>query len=389
VICPSILTATVKGPLMASTFRIASFNVENLFERPKAMRLSTWEEGRPILEQHARINQLLNQPHYSAGDKTEILELLTKLGLNGSDEGGPFVRLRQIRERLVKRPPGKPVEIVASGRADWIGWVDLKTEPVDELAMRHTARVIKDIDAEILGVIEAENRISLGKFSAQMLQLIGGTPYPRVMLIDGNDDRGIDVALLTKAGFEIASVKPHVDDADGQGLIFSRDCPEYSITTPTGETIVVLVNHLKSKGFGSQASSNAKRRRQAKRTAEIYARLVAEGHTSVAVVGDFNDTPGSAALAPLLGQTDLLDVSTHPKFVSDGRPGTFGNGTKGTKIDYILLSPALFGRVTNARIFRKGVWGGKNGVLWPIYPTMKEKVHQASDHAAIYADIKL
>jgi len=45
--------------------------------------------------------------------------------------------------------------------------------------------------------------------------------------------------------------------------------------------------------------------------------------------------------------------------------------------------------VTNARVFRKGVWGGKNGDLWPVYPTMKAKVHQASHHAAIYADIKL
>lgn len=374
---------------MSSTFRIASYNVENLFERPSAMRLATWEEGRPILEQHARINELLNQASYSAADKAEILGLLTSLGLNGADEGGPFARLRQIREKLVKRPPGKPVEIVANGRVDWIGWVELKTEPVDEMAMRHTARVIKDIDADILGVIEAENRISLSKFSAQMLQLVGGTPYPRVMLIDGNDDRGIDVAVLTGAGFEIGTVRSHVDDVDGQGLVFSRDCPEYSITTPSGETIVVLVSHLKSKGFGSQASSNAKRRRQATRTAEIYARLVADGHTSVAVVGDFNDTPDSAALAPLLVGTNLRDVSTHPNFVSDGRPGTFGNGTAGNKIDYILLSPALFGRVTNASIFRKGVWGGKNGDLWPVYPTMKAKVHQASDHAAIYADIKL
>lgn len=374
---------------MTSTFRIASYNVENLFERPSAMRLATWEEGRPILEQHARINELLNRTSYSAADKAEILDLLTKLGLNGSDEGGPFARLRQVREKLVKRPPGKPVEIVADGRSDWIGWVELKTEPVDEMAMRHTARVIKDIDADILGVIEAENRTSLSKFSAQMLQLVGGAPYPRVMLIDGNDDRGIDVAVLTRAGFEIGPVRSHVDDADGQGLIFSRDCPEYSITTPSGETIVVLVSHLKSKGFGSQASSNAKRRRQATRTAEIYTRLLAEGHSSVAVVGDFNDTPDSAALAPLLAGTDLQDVSTHPKFVPDGRPGTFGNGTKGDKIDYILLSPALFGRVTNARVFRKGVWGGKNGDLWPIYPTMTAKVHQASDHAAIYVDIKL
>ena len=127
----------------------------------------------------------------------------------------------------------------------------------------------------------------------------------------------------------------------------------------------------------------------AKRTAEIYKRLIADGQPNVAVVGDFNDTPDSDPLAPLLKDTDLMDVSEHPKFVSDGRDGTFGNGTKGNKIDYILLSPALFNRVTNARVFRKGVWGGKIGTLWPIYATMKAKVNQASDHAALYADIKL
>ena len=65
---------------------------------------------------------------------------------------------------------------------------------------------------------------------------------------------------------------------------------------PSGETIVVLLNHLKSKGYGGQASSNAKRRRQAKRSAEIYERLVSEGQTKVAIVGDFNDTPDSAPL---------------------------------------------------------------------------------------------
>ena len=121
---------------MAGTFRIASYNVENLFERPRAMNLSTWAEGKPILEQHARINQLLNQATYAAADKAEIVDLLTKLGLNGSDEGGQFVRLRQVREKLVKRPVGTPVEVVANGRGDWIGWVELKTEPVDELATR-------------------------------------------------------------------------------------------------------------------------------------------------------------------------------------------------------------------------------------------------------------
>lgn len=43
----------------------------------------------------------------------------------------------------------------------------------------------------------------------------------------------------------------------------------------------------------------------------------------------------------------------------DGRPGTYGYGTASNKIDYVLLSPALFARVTNARVCCERVWGGK------------------------------
>jgi len=207
------------------------------------------------------------------------------------------------------------------------------------------------------------------------------------MLIDGNDDRGIDVALMARAEYEIVGIASHVDDADAKGEIFSRDCPEYTIATPGGERLVLLVNHLKSKGFGSQSSSNKKRERQARRVAQIYRRLVAESQTNVVVLGDFNDTPDSPPLAPLLARTDLRDISAHPSFTSDGRAGTFGNGTKGNKIDYILLSPPLFERVSGGAIFRKGVWVGKNGTLFPHYPTITRSIEAASDHAAIYADI--
>ncbi len=85
----------------------------------------------------------------------------------------------------------------------------------------------------------------------------------------------------------------------------------------------------------------------------------------------------------------LRDVGEHQNFSHDDRPGTYGNGNKNDKIDYVLLSPALFEKVTGGRIFRTGVWGGKNGTLWPHYPKMTGPVNAASDHAAIYADIDL
>jgi hypothetical protein len=51
---------------------------------------------------------------------------------------------------------------------------------------------------------------------------------------------------------------------------------------------------------------------QARRVKEIYDARRAAGWERVAVFGDFNDTPDSDALAPLLHQTDLRDVSEHP-----------------------------------------------------------------------------
>ena len=130
-------------------------------------------QGQPTLERQARINELLNKASYSADDKTEIVKLLTELGLAKKDDGGKFAQLRQNRGRLLKRPKSGGIEIVAGGRADWIGWVELKTEPVNELAIRHTAMVMRDVDADVLGVIEAENRIALKNFSAILLKQIG------------------------------------------------------------------------------------------------------------------------------------------------------------------------------------------------------------------------
>jgi predicted extracellular nuclease len=65
----------------------------------------------------------------------------------------------------------------------------------------------------------------------------------------------------------------------------------------------VLVNHFKSKGHGSQTSSNEKRERQARRVAKIYKNLVSKGEENIAIAGDFNDFPESKPLVPLLKNT--------------------------------------------------------------------------------------
>jgi len=368
--------------------RIGAFNLENLFDRAKALNLGSWSEGKPILDAYARLNALFAKATYSPADKKKIVDGLTALGLDKRDGGGDYVILRQNRGRLLKRPKSGAPEVVANGRGEWIGWLELKTEAVNEVATRNTARVVADVGADALAVVEAEDRTALRRFNDNVLAVQQGWRYDHIMLIDGNDERGIDVGTLTRAGHAIVDLRSHVDDADDKGQIFSRDCAEYEIETASGARILLLVNHLKSKGFGPSASSNEKRRRQTTRVRQIYDERRAAGMAAIAVLGDFNDTPDSDPLAPLLGQgSELKDVSAHPAFQGDGRPGTFGNGTKSEKFDYILLSPELFAKVTQAGVFRKGVWGGKNGTLFEHYDTITKAEEAASDHAAIWVDV--
>ncbi len=364
--------------------RLATYNVENMFDRAKALNMPTWADGRPALEAHAALNALFNKATYSAADKTKMLKLLKDNGLLKTDEG-PLLILRKIRGKLLNRPRTGPVTVAATRRADWIGWVELKSEPVKETATENTARVIGAVNADVLGVVEAEDRTTLRLFNKSVLPSVGASLYDHVMLIDGNDDRGIDVGLLAR-GLPIVSIRSHVDDTDQDGTIFSRDCAEYEIALPAGGTLWVLVNHLKSKGFGTQRANDAKRLRQATRVREIYDAHITAGHQFVAVIGDFNDTLARAPLAPLLGST-LQDVSTFPQFNDGGRPGTHGNSTASSKIDYILLSPALFAQVTAAGIERRGMWGGTNGTLWPHFPEVASATDAASDHAALWVDL--
>ncbi len=368
--------------------KLASYNVENLFQRARAMNGETRAEGADALANHAEMNAMLSKAEYRPEDKKRIIQLMKKLGIDKKDDGGEFVILRQDRGHLVKRGKGG-LEVVANGRKDWIGSLDLKMETVNEVATRMTAKVIHEVGADIIGLVEAESRPALVRFHDDLLSLVHGTLYQHIMLIDGNDERGIDVAIMTRNGFHLEGIQSHVDDEENGKRIFSRDCAEYHIKTPANDRLIVLVNHFKSKGFGSQATSDRKRETQAKRVKAIYEDLRQAGANNVAVIGDFNDTPDSDPLASLIQSTDLKDITTHQNFNDGGRPGTFGNGTASNKIDYILLSPALFQKATGGEIFRMGVWGGKNGTLFPHFQEITKAVEAASDHAAIVAEINL
>lgn len=378
--------------------RLASYNVENLFERAKILSANEWVNGnrsedrsfsgREVLEGFAQLNSLLAQPTYSSSDKNEIVHLMETLGLKESDES-TYVLLRRNRGTLVTRRNGE-LKVVANGREDWIGWIELTTEAVNESATQNTARVIRNVDAQIMVVVEAEHRPSLVRFNKQVLNPIANWCFDHVRLMDGNDPRGIDVGLFARAPYIIDFMRTHVDETMAGVQVFSRDCAEFHITLPNGRKLVLLANHFKSKGYGNPADNDALRKKQAKRVREIYECLRASNVDLIAVMGDLNDSPDRDPLSPLLAEgSDLKDASEIEGFDFSGRPGTWGNGEAKDKIDYILMSPALFQIARGGGIYRAGVWGGRNGTLFPHLPEITNPAQAASDHAAIYVDLDI
>ena len=367
--------------------RLASYNVENLFSRARALNLDTWADGKKILEMYAELNNLFEEAVYTDEMKSRMLAILKALGIDKKNDS-KYVVLRESRGQFVSYTMLGGTKIKATGRNDWVGWLELKTELINEAATRNSAQVVRDVKPDVIGIIECEDRKALMQFSNVLMPNVGAPTFDQVMLIDGNDDRGIDVGMMAKNGYQIGWMRSHVDDTDDRGgRIFSRDCPEFSIWAPSGAVIWVLVNHFKSKGYGTQDASNARRWRQAEEVRRIYERLKSEGATYVAVIGDLNDTPDSEALSPLIKSSDLKDIAEHPSFINDGLPGTYQNGTDRDKIDYILLSPALYARMQQGGTWRRGVWGRNKKPLWDVYPEMTTSYHAASDHAALWCDL--
>jgi endonuclease/exonuclease/phosphatase family metal-dependent hydrolase len=370
--------------------KIASFNVENMFRRTRVFNQPDADLARRYSLGAAELNLLFEREIYDEADKLRMVELLTELGLSKADRNR-YATFRSIRGNLFKRTSGKPLEIIAQGRESWIGWIELEQEPVDAIAIQNTARVIRDVDPDILALMEVEDRRALRQFNDHVLTQVGGRGYEHIMVIEGNDERGIDVGVMTRESYPLRLMWSHVHEKSESGFpLFSRDAPEYEVRMPDGDRLWVIPCHFKSKFGGDNASSRKKRALQAGKVAEIYKRLRKEGDRNIVVLGDFNDTPESAPLRSLLKETDLKDVSQHPSFDTGTYKGTgtFGPGTAAHKIDYLLLSPDLFKRVTACGLFRKGAWpGGGSKPRWEVYPELKREEHAASDHHLLWVEL--
>jgi len=56
--------------------KLASYNVENLFERAVAMNQDTWADGRKALTLHAEMNGILGKTLYTNADRARIVAII-------------------------------------------------------------------------------------------------------------------------------------------------------------------------------------------------------------------------------------------------------------------------------------------------------------------------
>ena len=181
--------------------RIATYNVENLFSRVHAMNSDDPAKTTVVLADVAELQRLVAQPLYSDADKNRMLEILKKHKATGTS--GPFF-LQETRRRLYSG--GK---IVAEGREDWIGSIEFRRDLIQGPAIENTGRIISELNADVLCLVEVESRPVLRRFNETILK---EAAYPHAMLIDGNDERGIDVAILCQR--PLRDLRSHVDDLD-------------------------------------------------------------------------------------------------------------------------------------------------------------------------------
>lgn len=248
-----------------------------------------------------------------------------------------------------------------------------------------TGAAVREADADILGLEEIESMDTLKKFVSRHL---ANLDYTYKVLIDANDPRFIDVALLVRKKFSIDYILTHQFErtADNKSYIFSRDCLEVGVRLSQNTVLPVFVNHFKSM-LGGRAQTMARRKVQAQKVVQILkARFGANpGAKAWVVLGDLNDYLPSSGLAPLLGQTWLVNVIERIPNAQNRWTHYYAAEKEYKQLDYILLSKSLADANPNAipDIVRQGLPHRATLYTGPRFPGVGQNSPKASDHCPV------
>lgn len=304
------------------------------------------------------------------------------------------------RYRILDKPPTTPIkhletllqipEVVAlePGRSGI-----LKPKAVAAVQRTTTGKAILAAAPDILAVQEVENLATLRIFNHKFLN----DAFNRIILVDGNDARGIDVGLLIRKGLaaDVEEIRTHADEALGGGFlpkstrldttnvgkaIFSRDCLEVDVRVGT-RTLTFLVNHFKAQD--NNPNTPTRRLNQAKRALALAKAAKSAGKHPI-VIGDLNidtaQTNYDQSLDPLFSSTTPVVDSFTSIIVADRWTHFYSSKKTVSRLDYILLDQALANKVAGREIFRSGLSPQCTQFTGPRLPSMAGNNLEASDH---------
>jgi predicted extracellular nuclease len=212
---------------------------------------------------------------------------------------------------------------------------ELVVSTADYIAHRQSiGAVLAAMDPDIAVLAEVENEAALSDLVKTELD----GKYTALGLVDGNDPRGIDIAVISK--IPIDKIVTHQDEpfvmqgTGGPQYYFSRDCPEFHVTW-NGRKIVLLGAHFKAK----TDDDPYKRLAEAQRTRAIANALEAEDPSrAILVLGDYNDTPGSPPYLAVLGK-DATAYTNAPEVLP--LPYTYTYQGQLELVDHQMVNPLL------------------------------------------------
>lgn len=261
----------------------------------------------------------------------------------------------------------------------------------DRDAKRITGNAIEETDADVIALQEVEGLDTLKTFRSRHIN--GGTrAYPYAALIDGNDPRRIDVAVLSR--YPISRIRTHQhlkETPRSRKYIFSRDCLEVDVDVGS-KTLTLFVQHYKSM-MGGRDETRQRRLEQVKETRKIIERRFGRRNTgdhAWIVLGDFNDYMDSnTSLSRLVSWNQVEDVIG--RLPEDDRwTHYWSRGNEYHQIDYILLSRTLANASTGVpKIIRKGMPRRAGRYTGRRFQGVGQASPKASDHCPVVMTVSV
>jgi endonuclease/exonuclease/phosphatase family metal-dependent hydrolase len=273
------------------------------------------------------------------------------------------------------------------------GDIDDKAMTTPPERMAALAATIRALDADVLALEEVESKEALLWFRDGYLKELG---YEHVASVDAGDGRGIEQAVLSRYPITATRNWPEerIDDMrdkrPGKESEWSspktgrwpqrwaRSPLEVEVTLPDGKPLTLFVVHHKS-----GADFDAQRELEALQVIEIVReRLAKEPGRRLAILGDFNATPGKKSVKAYFDAGLGLVNAYERRFERGDSRDLFTTHASGRPIDYILMSPGLAERAKLQSFFVLGT---------PIAANRDaaKPAGYASDHFPVAVDLVL